>query len=83
MGASQKVKLAGKIFCSAGALLSIPSERENIQWYLDACETAGREVIEQGAITSDTYNILACELTDMDTYVQNANAYFAKAGVEA
>ncbi len=69
-------ELAGAILCGAGIMLGIPEARQYIQWYLDACEDAGREVAQAGAISEQTQSVLERELIDFETYVNNANAYW-------
>jgi hypothetical protein len=69
-------ELAATILCSAGGVLGHPELREHIRWYLDACEAAGREVVEQGNISPATQSVLDRQIVDPETYANNANAYF-------
>jgi multimeric flavodoxin WrbA len=66
---------AGEILCPAGALLTVPRAREHIQWYLDACEAAGREVVSQGGISPAIKALLERDIIDPETYTININAY--------
>lgn len=67
----------GFIFCSCGEMLTQPQAQEHIQWYLSACEGAGREVVEQGGISSKTQAVLNRELiTDIDMYLNMTNTFF-------
>ena len=69
-------QLAGTILCSGGAMLGIPQARPQIQWYLDACEAAGREVVEQGLVSPATNAVLEREIADIESYVKHANDNF-------
>lgn len=73
---SSGFEFAGAILCPAGSLLTVPPVREQIQWYLDACEVAGREVVAQGGISPETQAMLERDIIDPETYIANANAYF-------
>lgn len=69
--------LAGSILCSAGGALSIPQARSYVQWYLDACEAAGRDVVTQGAVSAETQKILDRDLMDdVQAYIDGGNQYF-------
>lgn len=72
---SPDMELAGAILRPAGNILT-RSPREHIQWYFDACETAGREVAEQGSISPVTQAVLDREIIDPEIYVNNINAFF-------
>lgn len=82
-------ELAGAILCSAGALLTMPPARDRIKWYLEACETAGREVVLEGRISVETQEVIDRDLiTDVDQYMNMANTYWdgvlsGKLGFEA
>ena len=67
-------ELAGAILCSAGNILTKPPLRGQIQWYLDACAAAGREVAEQGTISPGTQAVLDRPIIDPEMYVNNTNA---------
>ncbi len=69
------IEFAGAILCPAGSLLNMPPAREQIQWYLDACEAAGREITVQAGISPETQAVLERDLIDQDTYITNFNAY--------
>lgn len=74
LGSSPNADLAGMILCSGGPLLSNPQLHEMVQWYIDACENAGRELVEAGHITAETQAILDRDLTtDVDNYMSNVN----------
>jgi len=69
--------LAGSILCSAGPLWSIEQARPFVQWYLDACENAGREVASRGSIADETRTILERELLDdIEAYLNGGNEYY-------
>ncbi|MBP1762475.1 MAG: iron-sulfur protein [Firmicutes bacterium] len=69
--------MAGSILCSAGPLLGIEQARPYIQWYLDACEKAGKEIVSSGNMTDETQAILQRELLDdTEAYVNNGNAFY-------
>lgn len=71
--------LAGSILCSAGALLGMPQVRSMVQWYLDACVSAGQDVINEGCISEATNRILERELIDdIDAYIEGGNTYFTQ-----
>lgn len=66
------------ILCPAGALLTMPPARGQIQWYLDACETAGREIVAQGKISHETQALLERDIIDPETYIAQSNTYVEK-----
>lgn len=74
LGSSPNVDLVGMVLCSGGPLLTNPHLHEMVQWYIDACETAGRELVEAGHITAATQAVLDRDLTtDVDNYMSNVN----------
>jgi putative NADPH-quinone reductase len=70
------MELIATILSAAGELLTRPSQREQIQWYLDACQAAGREVAAQGKISPATQSVLDRPLVDPETYTAKTNAFF-------
>jgi putative NADPH-quinone reductase len=70
------MELLATILGTPGELLTRPSQRERIQWYLDACQTAGREVTAQGKISPATQSVLDRTLVDPETYTAKTNAFF-------
>jgi putative NADPH-quinone reductase len=66
------------ILCTAGELLTRPAQREQIQWYLDACRSAGHEVVSHGKISPATQSVLDRALVDPETYTAKTNAFFDK-----
>jgi multimeric flavodoxin WrbA/putative sterol carrier protein len=76
-------ELAGVICCAGGALLQDDSIREASAWYLDAAREAGRQVVEQGRILSETQEILDRPvIADPQVYVDILNAYWQSLGIE-
>jgi len=74
LGSSPHVDLAGMILCSGGPLLSISQVQDAVKWYVDACEKAGRELVEARHITEATQAILDQDLTtEVDAYMNNVN----------
>jgi len=75
--------LAGMICCAAGPMLTIPSMRDRVQWYLDATAQAGRDVVERGRISDETGAILGRSLAgDPEGYANTVNAYWQSLGVD-
>lgn len=69
--------LAGSILCSAGPLLGIEPARPFIQWYLDACEKVGQEIVERGKMSDKTRAILERELLDdTEAYLNGGNEHY-------
>ena len=66
-------ELAGMICCTAGPLLRIPQLKENVAWYADAARQAGTEVVEQGAISAQTSEILDRQLVEPAAYAEMTN----------
>lgn len=76
-------ELGGMICCAGGELLHQPAMQDALVWYLEAAKTAGREVVEQGRISSQTQAILDRPLTDDPAaYANMANAWWESQGVE-
>lgn len=72
-------ELVGAIMCSAGPMLTIPPFKEKFRWYLDACETAGKEVVQKGGISAETQAVLERELiTDVDQFMSMINRMWDK-----
>lgn len=51
-------ELAGTILCPLGPILSVEPLKPLNRWYIDACETAGREFVETGAFSQATQEVL-------------------------
>jgi multimeric flavodoxin WrbA/putative sterol carrier protein len=76
-------ELAGMICCSAGEMLRQEALQDQLAWYLEASQQAGRQVVEQGCISSETQAILDRSLVeDPAVYANMANAYWHSLGVE-
>ncbi|MCE5324402.1 flavodoxin family protein [bacterium] len=76
-------KMAGSICCAGGVLLQVPELKEKIQWYIDATRLAGREVVENGQISSETQSVLDQPLVkDQKFFADRANAYFESIGIK-
>ena len=76
-------ELAGMICCAGGELLRQPALQDSLAWYLDAAREAGREVVEQGHISSETQAVLDRPLVDDPAiYANMANASWESLGVE-
>mgnify|MGYP000181160971 CR=1 FL=1 len=83
LAASPETDLAGTICCAAGELLGQEAMRDQLTWYLDAAQQAGREVVEQGQISTVTQAILDRPLADDPAvYANVTNAYWESLGVE-
>lgn len=71
-------EFTGAILCTPPGKLTNPSLREHILWYLEACEAAGREVVEQGRISIETQAVLGqCLVEDPDSFMNKVNAKMA------
>lgn len=76
-------ELAGMICCAGGPLLDIPEFEDDVRWYLEAAERAGREVASQGGISPETQAVLDKPLApDPEVYADMTNAYWAGLGIE-
>lgn len=69
-------ELAATILCPAGELLKIPEAQTAIKWYIEACKTAGREIVADGKLTLETKTLLDSNLIDPEHYSQMANSYW-------
>lgn len=68
--------LAATILCAGGELLSQPPMLEHLQWYIDAARAAGREIVELGALSPETQELLDRPLSEPEIYSQMANAHW-------
>ena len=76
-------ELVGSICCAGGALIQSESIRESVRWYMDAAKQAGREVVEQGHISTETQAVLDRPLIENPAaYVDIVNGYWQSEGVE-
>ena len=76
-------ELAGMICCSAGELLRQEGLQDQLAWYLEASRQAGRQVVEQGCISSETQAVLDRSLVeDPAVYANMANEHWRSLGVE-
>jgi putative sterol carrier protein len=76
-------ELGGMICCSAGELLHQEPLQDQLAWYLEASRQAGRQVVEQGFISSETQAILDRSLVeDPAVYANMANEHWRSSGVE-
>jgi putative sterol carrier protein/putative NADPH-quinone reductase len=79
---SPDTELAGMICCAGGELLRQDALQDQLTWYLEAARKAGREVVEQGRISSETQAVLDQSLVDDPaTYASMANAHWESLGV--
>lgn len=79
---SPDTELAGMICCAGGELLRQDALQDQLTWYLEAARKAGREVVEQGRITSETQAVLDRPLMDDPAvYASMANAHWESLGV--
>jgi multimeric flavodoxin WrbA/putative sterol carrier protein len=70
-------ELVGMVCCAAGELLRNEALDNQTGWYLEAAEKAGREVVEQGAISPETQAVLDRPMIDDPAvYANMANAYW-------
>jgi multimeric flavodoxin WrbA len=82
LSGSDGVGLAGEILCACGPLLK-SRMRPRLQWYLDAVEQAGREVVELGRIQESTTLVLARPLVDSPAeYARMVNSSWQVPGDE-
>jgi multimeric flavodoxin WrbA/putative sterol carrier protein len=76
-------ELLGMICCAGGPLLHIPEFENEVSWYLEASEKAGREVVSEGRILPETQAVLDRPLApDPAVYADMTNAYWASLGIE-
>ena len=81
--ASPNAELAGMICCAGGEFLKHEELYDELKWYLEAAEKAGREVVSQGHISPETQAVLDRPLLDDPAaYANTANAYWTSLGVE-
>jgi putative NADPH-quinone reductase len=74
--------MSGMICCAGGSMLQRTEARNAIQWYLDAVQKAGREVVEIGYIADGTQSILDRPLvSNKEVFVKHVNAYFEGMGL--
>ena len=66
-------ELGGMICCPAGPLLNVPALQERLSWYLDAARRGGTKVVEQGAISAATSEILERQLVEPAVYANMTN----------
>jgi len=69
-------ELAAVILCAAGELLKIPEAQASVKWFIKACKTAGRELVNCGKLTPETEALLNNDLIDPEFYSQMANSYW-------
>lgn len=70
-------ELAGMICCAGGELLRREPLQERLAWYPEAARAAGRELVEHGAISEETQEVLDRPLVeDPAVYARMANAYW-------
>jgi putative sterol carrier protein/putative NADPH-quinone reductase len=80
---SPDTELAGMICCAGGELLRQPALQDKVAWYLEAARKAGREIVEQGAIGTETQAVLDRPLVDDPAvYANMANASWESKGIE-
>jgi putative sterol carrier protein len=66
------------ICCSGGEFLKHEQLYDELKWYLEAAQKAGREVVSQGHISPETQAVLDRPLVDDPAaYANTANAYWA------
>ena len=70
------LELIATILCAGGELLRQSALEESLRWYVGAARQAGREVVEQGHIASETQEVLDKPLTDAEVYSRMTNAYW-------
>jgi len=67
---SHENPLVGTIACTTGEVLG----HMDFSWYLEAMRRAGREVVDQGAISVETAAVLAKNLIPLEAFLSIANA---------
>jgi putative sterol carrier protein len=79
---SPDIELTGMICCAGGELLRQDALQDQLAWYLEAARRAGREVVVQGSISSETQAVLDRPLADDPAvYARMANAHWESQGV--
>lgn len=83
LAAAPDTELLGMICCAGGELLKQEALQDQVVWYLEAAREAGREVVEQGRISTETQTVLDRPLIeDPAVYADMANAWWESLGVE-
>ncbi|BCV21289.1 NAD(P)H-dependent oxidoreductase [Moorella sp. Hama-1] len=67
-------RLLASILCAGGEILRHGGPA--FDWYLAALHRAGKEIVEQGHLSTETAATLAQELVPVEMYLQMANAYW-------
>lgn len=69
-----------KILSVMGELLSIKILQDEISWYLDSVEQAGKEFAQKGSFSDETKEKLNKKLVPVESYVEMANESWEEGG---